>query len=62
MDAERQQMIAKRRIDCPKCKSHKTHPILETMWMRYCDDCDEEWDLRSQDEIEDDDYYDPPSW
>lgn len=43
-----------RMIDCPNCDSNHTFPIPETMWMRFCGDCDFQWDIRSPEEIQTD--------
>lgn len=53
-------IIAARRIDCPHCKSTKTFAKPETAWIRFCNDCDEEWDIRSEKELEFEDFYPYP--
>lgn len=45
-----------RQIDCPNCKSKNTSPVPETAWMRSCSDCDAEWDIRTPDEIAQEDW------
>ena len=41
-----------RQIDCPECGSTHTFATPETMWERFCVDCDAVWDIRTTEEIE----------
>lgn len=41
-----------RQMDCPECESSNTAPMMETAWMRYCKECDADWDIRTPEEIE----------
>lgn len=41
-----------RQMDCPDCKSSNTAPMMETAWMMYCKECDADWDIRTPEEIE----------
>lgn len=39
-------------IDCPDCGSNNTHPTPETAFERFCLECDAVWDIRPQEEID----------
>lgn len=40
-----------RQIDCPDCKSSHTFPMPETAYVRFCGICNAEWDIRTMEEI-----------
>lgn len=47
-----EEIIAARRIDCPKNPVHKTFHTPEKAYERFCSECDAVWDIRSDKEIE----------
>jgi ribosome-binding protein aMBF1 (putative translation factor) len=44
-------------LNCRKCGSRNTSVVLETAYMRVCEDCNHNFDIRPEEMIEEDRVY-----
>lgn len=45
------------KIECPNCESTRTFAMPETAYTRFCVECEEEFDIRPDDLIKEDDQF-----